>query len=48
MDCSCEELSNCMEEQLINDQGSDGLTIILTLLIMLISFIQSCIEDRYD
>lgn len=46
MDCSCKELSNCMEDKLINDQGSDGLTILLTLFIMLLSFIQSCIRDE--
>ena len=48
MESSCKELSHCMEDTLINEQGSDGLTIILTLFIMLLSFIQSCIEYKFD
>ena len=48
MDCSCKELSDCMEEKLMTDQGSDALTIMLIIFIMLLSFIQSCIEDTFD
>lgn len=48
MDCSCKELSDCMEEKLMTDQGSDALTIMLIMFIWILSFIHSCIEDRYD
>ena len=29
MECSCEQLADCMEENIINNQGSDFLTLCL-------------------
>jgi hypothetical protein len=47
MDCSCKELSDCMEEKLMNDQGSDVLTVMLIVFIWILSYIFSCIEETY-
>jgi len=47
MDCSCEELANCMEEKVMNDSGSDILTVMLIMCIWILSYIMSCIEEAY-
>ncbi len=45
MDCSCEELRNCLDKNSENE-GSDILTLWLLCFILLITYIQSCIEEN--
>jgi len=47
MECSCEQLADCMEEKLMNNQGSDILTVMLIMFVWILSYIMSCIEEAY-
>jgi hypothetical protein len=44
MDC-CEELNNCLEER---NEGSDFMTIILLILLLCMSYLQSILFDPFD
>ena len=46
MECTCEQLADCMEENIIKNQGSDVLTLCLLGFILLITYIQSCILEN--
>mgnify|MGYP001422210600 FL=1 len=46
MECSCEQLADCMEENILKNQGSDVLTLCLLCFILLITYIQNCIEEN--
>ena len=47
MDCSCEALKKCTEERILENQGSDELTIFLVLFILIMTYLQSICIDPF-